>query len=157
MAHSYQFRPIQAADEPFLSRLYASTREEELSVLIDWTPEQKRDFLRQQFQAQHTYYQQQYKGAQFSVVEMNGEPVGRLYIDRRKDDIRVIDIALLPAFRGRGIGRQLMQEVLDEGRQSGKKVSIHVEHNNPALRLYKRLGFQKIGDTGVYYLMEWTP
>lgn len=157
MKHNYNFRPIKKSDERFLSQLYASTREDELSILINWTDEQKREFLEQQFQAQHKFYQGEFKKAQFSLVMMDQHPIGRLYIDRRKDEIRLIDIALLPSYRGQGIGRQLMEEVLEEGRKANKPVRIHVEHNNPAMRLYNRLGFQKVGDTGVYFLMEWKP
>ncbi len=157
MRHSYQFRPIRSSDEEFLSLLYASTREDELSVLIDWTDQQKRDFLSQQFKAQHTFYQDQFKKAEFLLVLMKKQAIGRLYVDRRKDEIRLIDIALLPAYRGQGIGRQLMEGVLAEGTKAGKPVRIHVEHNNPAMHLYTRLGFEKIDDTGVYFLMEWKP
>lgn len=157
MKHVYFLRPIHSSDERFLSDLYASTRAEELAPLIDWTAQQKRDFLEQQFQAQHKYYQDTYKGAQFHVIEMESARIGRLYVDRREKEIRVIDIALLPEYRSKGIGRQLMTEVLKEGERSKKKVSIHVEHNNPAMRLYKRLGFEKIGDVGIYFLMEWLP
>lgn len=66
-----------------------------------------------------------------------------------------MDIALVPRYRGQGIGGTLMKQVLAEGRKAGKPVRIHVEHFNPAMHLYERLGFKKIGDTGVYFLMEW--
>ncbi len=151
------FRPIRTADFPFLQQVYASTRREEVDQLVDWTEQQKEDFLAQQFHAQHTFYQQQFAAAEYLVVLLDGKPAGRLYIDRRPDEIRLIDIALLPAFRGRGIGSALLKDLLDEGRRAGKPVRIHVEQFNPALRLYERLGFRKIGDTGVYYFMEWEP
>ncbi len=91
------------------------------------------------------------------IVEKDGEPIGRLYIDRREDEHRLIDIALLPEWRGKGVGSELMRGVLDEAREAGKLVRIHVEQNNPAMRLYKRLGFEEIEDQGVYRLMEWRP
>lgn len=50
-----------------------------------------------------------------------------------------------------------MQDVLDRAASAGKKVRIHVEHNNPALRLYERLGFEQVEEQGIYYLMEWRP
>ena len=68
----------------------------------------------------------------------------------------MIDIALLTEHRSAGIGGQIMEEVLDEAAAAGKPVRIHVEQNNPAMRLYNRLGFRKIGNTGIYDLMEWT-
>ncbi len=149
-------RPITDTDQDFLYRLYASTRAEEMAVL-PWREQEKQDFLRMQFQAQHKFYQQQFAGAAFQIIEINGEAIGRLYIDRREEEIRVIDIALLPEHRRKGLGARLMQEVLDEAASTNKRVRIHVEHNNPAMRLYERLGFRKIDDHGVYFLMEWTP
>jgi GNAT superfamily N-acetyltransferase len=110
-----------------------------------------------QFQAQQTYYLEQYDNATYSVIEADGQPAGRLYVARWPDDIRVMDIALLPAWRRRGIGTRLLQSIIDEGRVSGRKVSIHVEIFNPARHLYARLGFRDAGERGVYQLMEWTP
>jgi len=150
------FRPIHEDDREFLARLYASTREEELSV-APWPEKQKAVFLRQQFEAQNTFYMEQFAEAEFSIVLLDGEPAGRVYIDRREDEIRLIDIALLPEHRGQGIGGRLMADLLDEGREAGLPVRIHVERFNPALRLYQRLGFQHVEDQGPYYLMEWQP
>jgi ribosomal protein S18 acetylase RimI-like enzyme len=88
----------------------------------------------------------------------DGEPVGRLYLDVRDDEHRLIDIALLPASRGQGLGSKLMKDVLAAAAaDGGKLVRIHVEENNPAMRLYKRLGFEKIEEQGVYHLMQWHP
>ena len=149
-------RPIAPADEPFLLRVYAATRAEEMA-LIDWDPLQKEAFVRQQFEAQHKHYRESFRAARFDVVERGGRAIGRLYVDRRPDDIRVIDIALLPEERGAGLGGALMRELLDEAAAAGKTLSIHVEKNNRALRLYRRLGFAEIEDQGVYLLMEWSP
>ena len=152
---SISFRPSTASDIPFLRHLYGTTREDELRP-VPWTSEQKSAFLDMQFVAQKTHYEQQYPDCAFLLIELDGRPIGRLYVDRG-EDIRITDIALLPEFRGRGIGRMLMEEILDEGRSTGKSVSIHVEHDNPALRLYDRLGFQHVDTNGVYHLMEWRP
>ncbi len=149
-------RPIRAEDRDFLRRLYGSTRAEELAPL-DWTEEQKDEFIRFQFDAQHAYYTEQFPDASFDLVLERGEPIGRLYVDRRADEIRLIDIALLPEKRRSGIGSGLMSSVLAEAEASGLPVQIHVERNNPALGLYRRLGFEAVEDQGVYYLMKWTP
>jgi ribosomal protein S18 acetylase RimI-like enzyme len=153
MNHRLSFRPIHEEDLAFLARLYATTRAEEMAM-VPWTEEQKASFLQMQFDAQHTHYQNHCPDAEFSMVLMDGEPIGRLYLDRREDEHRVVDIALLPEHRGQGLGRALMEDVLAEARAAQKVVRIHVERNNPALRLYDRLGFKEIGDTGVYLLME---
>lgn len=84
-------------------------------------------------------------------------PIGRLYVDRRADEIRVVDIALLPEHRRQGIGSALLENILAEAAAAHKPVRIHVEKFNPALRLYQRLGFHQVRDTGVYFLMEWLP
>lgn len=150
------FRPVADADLPFLRELYASTREAEMAV-VPWSPEEKVAFIAMQFEAQHTYYMEQFPDGQFDVVLEDDTPIGRLYIDRRDDEHRLIDIALLPRCRGQGIGGQLMRDVLGEAAAAGKRVRIHVEQYNPAMHLYDRLGFEKIEEQGPYLLMEWRP
>jgi ribosomal protein S18 acetylase RimI-like enzyme len=149
-------RPITADDLLTLYQIYASTRVEELAQ-TDWTDEQKTAFLRQQFDAQHQYYQANYPRAQFQMIEDAGVSIGRLYVDRWEDQIRIIDVALLPEFRGRGAGTWLINQVLNEGRRLNLPVTIHVECFNPALRLYERLGFRLEEDKGVYLFLKWTP
>jgi ribosomal protein S18 acetylase RimI-like enzyme len=150
------FRPIQPEDQEFLCRLYASTRREELAP-VPWSEEQKAVFLRMQFEAQHRHYQQHYPGARFDLVLADGEPIGRLYVEEWPSQIRLIDIALLPEQRNRGLGGRLLRDVMAEAERAGKPLTIHVEKFNPALRLYRRLGFRSIEDKGVYDLMEWRP
>jgi len=149
-------RPISPADLGFLYRVYASTRQEELAVL-DWSDAQKAAFLKLQFEAQHRFYTENFPGAAFSILTYQGDAVGRLYLERRQDEIRIIDIALLPEFRNQGIGTTCLKTILAAGEESGLPVRIHVEQNNPAMRLYDRLGFQKVGENGVYFLMEKPP
>jgi ribosomal protein S18 acetylase RimI-like enzyme len=152
------FRPIGNADLPFLARLYASTRLEELAV-TGWSEAEKSAFLEGQFKAQHAHYQQHYPDADWLVVLVAGEPAGRLYIERWPSQHRVIDIAFLPEHRGQGLGGALMRDLLDEAAAAGKAMSIHVEKFNPAMRLYRRLGFemQEAEETEVYNLMRWSP
>jgi len=149
-------RPATAADEAFLRAVYAGTRAEELAQ-VDWDASQKDAFLRMQFDAQHCYYTEVYADAQFLIVEQAGEPIGRLYVDRPGDEIRIVDIALLPQARRRGVGSALLREILAEGAAVDKPVRIHVERFNPALQLYHRLGFTVVEERGVYFLMEWRP
>ncbi len=156
MQDRIEFRDITDDDLPFLRRLYRTTREDEMAQ-VPWSESEKQAFLEQQFAFQHDYYTKNFGKASFQLVLLDGEPAGRLYLDRRDDEIRLIDIALLPEHRGQGIGGGLMRDVLAEGRRSGLPVRIHVEQNNPALRLYRRLGFERVGDVGIYYLMEWHP
>ena len=134
--------------------MYGSTRAEELAV-VTWPPEQVEAFLDMQFEAQHKHYRENYTDTSWDVILVNGEPAGRLYVGRWSDEIRIVDVALLPEFRGSGAGTLLVREILDEAAASGRFVSIHVEHMNPAMTLYRRLGFEPAGEAGPYVRMEW--
>jgi ribosomal protein S18 acetylase RimI-like enzyme len=149
-------RPATQSDYFFMRKLYGSTREEELKQ-FPFDEFQKQAFLDQQFGAQYQHYQLHYPTCERSIIEWNGQPVGRLWIDEWHDQIRLVDIALMPEARGTGIGTMLLRETLERGRKAGKPVTIHVEAYNPALRLYERLGFVKVDTNGIYYLMKWTP
>jgi len=151
-----RYRPATPADVPFLRYLYATTRENEMSR-VPWTEEQKAQFMDLQFAAQKAHYEDAYPDCEFLVIEHDGESVGRLYIDRGPKDIEIVDIALLPHYRGRGLGRVLLQEILDEGQRVGKAVTIFVEHNNPARHLYDRLEFVHVDTNGVYHHLVWSP
>ncbi len=150
-----EFRQITDGDLPFLCTLYGTTRAAEMAM-VDWTDEQKQQFITMQFNAQHDHYQNYFPEAEYLIMYSGETPVGRLYIDRRDSEIRLIDIALLPEHQSRGLGGALLSLMIEEARESHRTLSIHVEKNNPAMKLYHRLGFQKIEDQGVYDLMEWS-
>ena len=154
---SFSLRPISPEDMPFLLRLYRSTREDELAMIVDWSDEQKDWFVLMQFNAQHAWYQEHYVGASFDVILVDGVPAGRLYVHRREREIRLVDISFLPEFRNRGLGTSLLHNLFAEAEAAGKPLTIHVEKFNPAMRLYQRLGFTAIGGTGPYDLLEWRP
>jgi ribosomal protein S18 acetylase RimI-like enzyme len=149
-------RPVEAADRAFLVELYGSTREAELAQ-VDWPKGAREAFVEQQFTAQDAHYRANYPGATLDVIEVDGARAGRLYVHRGPSDIRIMDIALAPEFRGRGIGTSLLRSLMAAADTSGRKLSIHVEMNNPARSLYDRLGFEPAGEHGVYVLMERRP
>ena len=149
-------RPIGPDDEPWLRRIYASTREEEFAQ-VAWVPGQREAFLAMQFAAQHQYYQEVYPRADYQLILRDGQPAGRLYVNRGAEEIRVVEIALLPEHRNAGIGSALLRGLLAEAAAARQPLTIHVERFNPALRLYSRLGFRMIADKGVYLLMAWNP
>jgi ribosomal protein S18 acetylase RimI-like enzyme len=148
-------RPAGPEDESFLFRVYASGREEELSA-TGWEETQKLAFLEMQFQAQSTSYRANLR-AWYEVIVVEGMDAGRLLVDRSESSISVADIGLLPEYRGQGIGGALMRDVLDEAARARLPVRLYVEPFNPALRLYRRLGFRPIGEHGIYIHMEWIP
>ena len=152
-----ELRPETDDDIPFLLGLYGSTRADELAM-APWTDEQKQAFVRSQFGYQRTHYRRFYLDASFDVILIAGCPAGRLYVHRQPDSIHIIDITLLPEYRRQGVGRALIEALQQEAERQRKVVSIHVEHFNPARRLYERLGFQTAGEPGpVYLYMEWRP
>lgn len=151
----WTLRPAGATDNDFLFRVYASTRREELAV-TGWTEAQVDLFLRQQFEAQDRHYRQHYSCARFDIVQCGGSDAGRLYVDR-SDGLHLIDIALLPAYRGRGLGGAILRRLAAEADQAKVSMNLHVEAHNPARRVYDRLGFVPVGDTGVYLHMRRVP
>ena len=153
-----RLRPQTDEDQSFLRKLYSTTRQAELAQ-VDWSEKQKTDFVDMQYVAQRQHYSQYYPHAEFDIIELENTPnipIGRLYLDRRLDEIRIVDIAILPEYCGQGIGGMFLQKVLAEAEKNEIAVRIHVENFNPALRLYHRLGFRPIDTNGVYYLMEWS-
>jgi len=120
-----------------------------------WTAAQKNIFIQQQFHAQHVHYQAHYKGANFDLILLKKKSIGRLYVHRQATTIRVVDIALLPAYQNQGIGTFLLKNILEEARKTHKTVSLHVEKTNPALKLYERLGFERKTEVGIRFLLEW--
>lgn len=150
------FRPVTEADRDFLYLIYASTRQEEMAA-AGWDKEQVEIFLTQQFNAQHHHYQKYFKDASYEIILLGGEQIGRLYVERRKDEIRLIDLALLPDFRGRGIGSKILRDLIAEAEKANLPLRFHVEYFNPARRLYERLGFTEIDNIGSHFLMEWSP
>jgi GNAT superfamily N-acetyltransferase len=149
-------RPATPADYDFMRRLYHATRAEEM-LQFPFDEARKIEFLDQQFAAQFQHYGIHYPTCERNIIEQDSQPIGRLWIDEWKDQIRLVDIALMAPNRRSGIGTALVKDVLERGRRAGKPVTIHVENFNPALRLYERLGFEHVDTNGVYYLMRWTP
>lgn len=155
MERLVSLRPVQPGDEPFLLRVYASTRADELE-LTNWTSEKKQAFVEMQFRAQKQYYEANYPGAEFQVILIGGEPSGRLYIHRSEGEVRIMDIALLSSARRQGVGTFLIRRIQAEAAAQKKRVGIHVEIFNPALRLYEALGFAKAEERGVYFYLVWS-
>ncbi|MEO7324951.1 MAG: GNAT family N-acetyltransferase [Dokdonella sp.] len=150
-------RSIEAEDTDFLRSVYASTRIDELAPL-GWVQAQIDAFLGSQFEAQRQDYWKNYDTSRFCIVSVDGVDAGRLYVERRADQMSIVDIALLPSFRSRGVGGDLLAQLLDEADAAALPLRIHVEFNNPAQRLYLRCGFVFRGEpVGIYRMMERAP
>ena len=149
-------RDATTEDESFLFRVYADSRREELAV-VPWSDEQRHAFLASQFAAQYRYYHEHYDGATYHVVLADGQPVGRIFVARWPAEIRIMDIALLTERRGNGIGTRLLGALCDEADAIAVPLSIHVEKQNRAQGLYRRLGFEEREDRGVYSFLVRPP
>lgn len=151
-----RLRPAAPADRGFFREVYASTRADELAR-VPWDDATKQAFVDHQFAAQTVHYDQYYVGATVDVVVVGGRDAGRLYVYRGEREIRIVDIALLPAFRGTGAGTALLTALQAEAREAGKPLTIHVETGSPARSLYDRLGFVAVEERGAHHFMTWTP
>lgn len=146
-------RDEHEGDDPFLRNLYASTRLDELAG-VGWSPAQVDGFLRMQFDLQRAHYRRYYPDASFLIVVLDGRPVGRLYVDYSPQDVRVLDISLLPDVRGKGVGRWLLGTVFEQADRLGAPVTLHVAVGSPARRLYERLGFRTVREDAANLFME---
>jgi ribosomal protein S18 acetylase RimI-like enzyme len=151
---SITFRPAGPDDAAFLLKVYGSTRAEELAA-VPWTEAQREAFLGMQLQAQHHHYRQKYPAAEYLIILDDDRAVGRLYIARLAEQVRIMDITLLPEERGRGLGTSILRDLMAEAAAAGKPLRIYVESFNRSLGLFKRLGFSQIEEQDFYLLMEW--
>jgi ribosomal protein S18 acetylase RimI-like enzyme len=146
-------RVATPGDRDFLLDLFASTRSLEFAALPS---PQAQQFVQMQFQMQQRSYAACYPAAENKIILLAGEPIGRILIDRSPPHLLLVDIALLPLYRGRGIGSALIEELLNEAGSLNRAVKLSVYLANPALRLYERLGFSKISEEGLYAEMKWS-
>lgn len=151
-----QLRLAETGDEPFLVRVYASGRAQELA-LVPWDEQQKQAFVEMQFAAQLQHYRTHYPDAQQLVIYADGKPAGRLYLDRRPTEFRILDIAVLLENRKVGIGTLVIRNILNDALAARAPVTIYVESFNPALQFFERLGFRQIKQDEFNVLMQWDP
>lgn len=147
-------RPERPEDEPFLREVHASTRKEEIDA-AGWPPAMREAFLNSQFSAQVQGYRTTFPKADFQIILSNDQSVGRMVVNRATKEIRLVDIALLPAYRNAGIGTLLIQRLLSEAAASGKPLRLSVIKGQRASRLYQRLGFKKTGESDLRDELEW--
>ncbi len=151
-----RLRPINNDDYNFLYKIYCSTRIDEM-MIAQWPEYEREEFLRSQFQLQHTQYLSNNKNATFNIILLDDVLVGRIYMDRKETEIRIIDIALLKEFRNKGIGTKILNDIIEESEKSKTPISLYVDNNSLAKNWYERHGFSQEGDTGVYIFMKRNP
>lgn len=147
-------RPVAAEDDAFLCAVYGSTREEELAQ-VPWTAEQRAVFIRFQFDAQQRHYQSEFPHAVHQIILRDGVPVGRLYVDRRAHELRILDLALLTAARGHGIGSWLLQRLMEEAATARLPLTIQLDRFGRGHALFARLGFAPVSESESHTLYQW--
>lgn len=150
---SVRLRAVNADDESFLQTVYGDSRAEELAR-VPWSDAQRDAFIQMQFTGQQKHYREFFPNATHEIILVDGRPAGRLYVDRRDGEIRILDISLLHEARGQGIGSHLINALIEEADAAGKLISIYVENYNPSKLLFERLGFRQIEDDGINLLLE---
>ena len=143
-------------DDPFLFEVYSGTRREELAV-TGWDAATRTAFLQMQFRAMRRGYASMFPAADFMIVLLDGKPMGRMVVNRTAGEIHLVDMALLTADQGKGIGTCLMRDLLAEATRTQKRIRLQVLKNNRATRFYERLGFRRFEEAGPYEQMEWRP
>lgn len=142
-------------DDPFLLSVYASTRAQELDQ-VQWAAGQREAFLKSQFEMQRREYDAKFPDREHDVIEIDDRPAGRIWIARDSEEIRLLDIALLPEFQNRGAGSLLVNDLIEEARTTNKRLRHMVfVLNDNADRFYERLGFVVFEEVGAYKHMEW--
>lgn len=146
-------RAVQDSDEALLRALYAATREFELSQ-VPFTPEQIQAFLTMQFEAQRNHYSANYPQGIHQVICVDDVPVGRVWTAELEDELRIIDITLLPKWRGRGVGAGVLRGLIAQCESLAKPLRVWVEVWNPSQAVFQHLGFQAAKTDGVNVLFE---
>ena len=147
-------RSFDGDDMEFLYRVYASTRED--IAQLPYTDEQKNALYWHQFEAQHVHYQKHFTGCEFDIVLVDGRPAGRVYVHQTDEEFRIVDLAFLPDFRGKGIGTVVMKEIIEEANRNKKPIRLRVDPKKPALQWYLDFGFKQIADEETAWHMERT-
>ena|GEM_PF-208913 len=154
--NSLTLRPARGEDAAFLLEVYKSSRGEDLREL-GWDENRVAEFLDMQHEAQRTFDAQDYAQANDEVILSAGERAGRLLVDSRENEIRCIDLALLPEFRNRGVGTQLLRRLQRDAAKANKPLRLQVIRYSRAVGLFERLGFVRTSETGTHFQMEWRP
>ena len=151
-------RPEVPEDRDFLLDLYLSTRDDEAGYR-DLDPGERTQWLAQQFDWQHRQYREAFPGAWFTIVLVDEKPAGRLYVVQLPSAFHVVDISLLPEYRGHGIGSQLIKNIQAEATRLQLPVQLQVVEGSEARGFYDRLGFRMVLNASNVprQLLEWHP
>lgn len=151
----FRLRHARDSDLPRLQELYADTRTDEMAC-VPWPLVAKQQFLNQQFALQHHHYLDHYANADFLVIDYENTLQGRYYLLRSAPQHLIVDISLMTAQRGQGIGRALIEASQQEARTLGRGMRLQVLQDNVrAQKLYEKLGFIVCDSSGMHLEMYW--
>ncbi len=154
----YNQRPYnQSRDYEFLRTLYHTTRPDLRSAGLP--TDTLTTVLDQQFEVQYKHYEQRFGHAEHTIVTLRKKPIGRLWLHTASDDIRIVQVTMLPKYRNGGIGTHLIQQQSKRAMETDRTLTLHVEqYNADAKRLYTRLNFKdKFSDHESHDFMQWQP
>lgn len=151
-----RLRPEQNEDDAFRFALFCQSRSTDLA-LLPIEPAAYEQLMRFQYRAQTVGYRGNFPSARFDIIELDGAPIGRIVVDRSGDHIEIVDWAIAPQLRGRGVGTAILRAVMEEARQASRQIRLKVVSNNDAaVRLYLRLGFEPIATIPFYTELAWS-
>ena len=147
-------RQVCTEDEAFLFALFCTSREAEFAPL---TQPQRETLLRFQYQAQSLDYAARFPHSQHFIIDFRGQVAGRLLLNREAEELRVVDIAVVPELQRQGIASAVLKSVISEAEASRIALRLSVWHSSPALGLYRRLGFCVRASSATHLELEWVP
>jgi len=148
-------RAEREEDRDFRYRLFCDSRQPEFAQLLPAPAFEQ--IMRLQFQAQTVSYRNDFPRARFDIIELDRQAIGRIVVDRPGSMVHIVDQAIAPQWRNKGIGSTIMRALMDEAAAAGLPVRLKVaSQNDPSIRLYRRLGFVPIQTAALYIEMEWT-
>jgi ribosomal protein S18 acetylase RimI-like enzyme len=131
-------RPARRLDAGFARRLYFETNRRIVESLIGWDERRERDRFDAEFRPEDA-----------QIVELGGMAIGWLQAGEVDGVLQLRQICIDPAHQRRGIGGKLLRELVAAADAKGLPVELTVAHINPAVELYKRLGF-RVAETHEY-------
>lgn len=156
LPHGLSIRPERTGDKGFIENLYRASRED--LRMLDADEEFIESLIEMQFQAQRQGYGEQHPNAMYFIVELHGEPMGRLTLAMGTSEVRIVDIAFLPAARNKGYGKSVVLALQMTVQKIPAPLSLLVLRTNiRAAQLYLSLGFHPEGQTDTHVLMMWYP
>jgi ribosomal protein S18 acetylase RimI-like enzyme len=148
-------RPAQMGDDEFLFQLFVERNTARFAPL-GWSDTQLRSMLQMQYRARVAGYAQQFANLErFVICIADQQPIGEVLLYRTNQEMRIVDICISDEYREQGIGTQVLSELQREAATTGSAITLSVDHENPARKLYERLGFFETGCNALQAEMRW--